>query len=69
MHLNSNLHKKLGRGKHLFSQEINQSVAGKLQYKHIQVKLQKGALCIWYGANSNNIQENAECDINSTSEP
>jgi hypothetical protein len=69
MHLSSNLHNKLGRVKHLSSHEINQSAAGKLQYKHIQVKLLKGTLCIWYGANLNNIQENDDCDTNSSSKP
>jgi hypothetical protein len=69
MHLSSNLHNKLGRGKHLSSHEINQPAAGKLQYKHIQVNLLKGALCIWYGANLNNKQENAACDTNFASKP
>jgi hypothetical protein len=69
MYLSSDLHNKLGRGKLLSSHEINQFAAGKLQYKHTMVKLLKGAICIWYGANLNNIQENADCDTNSTSKP
>jgi len=69
MHLSSNLHNKLGRGKHLSSHEINQSADGKLQYKHTQVKLLKGALCIWFGANLNNIQANDDRDTNSASKP
>jgi len=64
-----NLHNKLGRGKHLSSHEISQPAAGKLQYKYIQVKVLKGALCIWCGANLNNIKENDACNINSASKP
>jgi hypothetical protein len=69
MHPSSDLHNKLGREKHLSSHEINQFAAGMLQYKHIMVKLLKGTLCIWYGANLNNIHVNANCNTNSISKP